>query len=127
VTEKPLFYEGLWIPASYVSNSRKTISVSAPAAMTLELLIAKDPTLFSTIIEGSTSADGLRKTTQKLNRIQAGLYSELRTVPYEYNDFATTTKSIIDKLFNGDARAPLRAHEYVRDLMRDMITMQKSN
>lgn len=119
--------DDLWIPSSYIStgpDGKEMMSHAAPAAITLELLIAKRPELLSVIIERPTTVEGLRKTASEINSIAPGLYLQLGVVPYEAKEFSAAAKLVIDTLYDGDENAPLRAHEYVKVIMEDMIERQ---
>ncbi len=76
------------LPLKYIQNSPKaqTYPRAAFAAAGLELLIAKDPSLFDTMLKARKSVSGLRDYAKKINAISPGLYMKLRNLQYESSD-----------------------------------------
>lgn len=71
------------------------------AVLGLDYLLTKDPTLFDSLLKSRHSVDGLREVAAKINAIgkntsHARLYKQLRSTASDWEDFASTTRTIIE-------------------------------
>lgn len=122
-------FHDTWISSSYQRRSRDGsllhITSRAPAAISLELLIAKNPRLLPLIVKGPSSVEGLRQTAQELDQLSDGLYTRLSKLPEEYDEFNTMVHTIIHDFYDDDETAPLKAHAYVGQLLDDLLSKKE--
>lgn len=90
-----------WVPSSR-HNRFGEVSTPSFAAYGMELLIAKDPSIFDAILKARHSTEGLREFAQKIEALDKGLYRLLGRQPYRFNYFLGATNHIIERLYDGD-------------------------
>lgn len=101
------------LPGNYLSRGSEEGWVrwapSAHAAYGMQLLIAKDPALFPALISSRTGSVGLREFAGRIEALDAGLYAQLRSHPYEERRFRQATSYIISRLYDGSQQKALDA------------------
>ncbi|MFS8119531.1 MAG: hypothetical protein ACMG55_13750 [Microcoleus sp.] len=113
--------EHVIIPSKLLYNSSKDSfpdwSIGAPsfAAYGMSLLIAKDPEIFTNMLDSRKENDVevFREFAQKIERLSPGLYIYLRDREYSQGGFSSGVTEIIQRLYSGDYEAALRASSVV--------------
>ena len=99
------------LPGSYLCRGSEEGWVrwapSAHAAYGMQLLMAKDPAIFPALISSRTGSAGLREFTGRVEALDAGLYAQLRSHPYEESRFRQATNYIISRLYDGNQQRAL--------------------
>jgi hypothetical protein len=104
-------FENLIIPAKYTYQNdnymrvRRRPDSSVFAALGLELLIAKDPSLFDYAIASRTDLEALRQTARRVDQLAPGIYNYLSCLQYTPKDFQQGMDTILTTLHGGDATA----------------------
>jgi hypothetical protein len=97
------------LPGSYLHPGTEEGFVkwlrSAHPAYGLQLLMGKDPAIFSAMIAARKDIEGMHEFTGRIDALDAGLYSELRSHPYDEMRFRQATQYIINRLYDGNAQA----------------------
>ncbi len=97
-----------WFPTSK-NNRFGAADTPAFAAYGMELLIAKDPSIFESMLEARHTTDGLREFAHKVESLDKGLYRLLGRQPYKVDHFIAATNYIIEKLYGGNQDEAIEA------------------
>lgn len=73
----------------------------------MQLLIAKDPAIFSAMLAARKNVGGLREFAHRVEALDRGLYATLNREPHVEERFMRATRYIIEKLYDGNQKMAL--------------------